>query len=118
MISFRCWFCNRAFVKPDGQAGARFECGCGRRVKVPKRSGGTSRAFSLLDWLLEALIYGGAGALIGFGLSVAVLSRLPVFRRPGEVIAAATVLGLAAGTAFGERGINWLGQKLRDRENA
>ncbi|AWM40267.1 hypothetical protein GobsT_12730 [Gemmata obscuriglobus] len=118
MIHFRCWFCNRAFVKPDEQVGARFECGCGRRVKVPKRSGGASRSLSPLDRLLEALVYGGAGALIGFALSVAVLSRLVVFRRPAEVIAAATVLGFVTGTVFGERGINWLGQKLRDRENA
>ena len=118
MISFRCWFCNRAFVKPDEQIGGRFECGCGRRVKVPGRSGGSSKSFSLLDWLLEALIYGGAGAVIGFGLSVAILSRLIVFRRPADVIIAATALGFVAGTLFGERGVNWLGQKLRDRENA
>ena len=118
MISFRCWFCNRAFVKPDEQARTRFECSCGRRVKVPKRSGGSSKAFSPLDWLLEAVIYGGAGALVGFGLSVAILSRLFVFRRPAEVILAATAFGFVIGTLFGERGINWIGQKLRDRENA
>ena len=118
MITFRCWFCNRAYLKPDDQRGARFACGCGRRVKVPKRSGGSSKAFSPTDWLLEALIYGGAGGLIGFALSVAILSRLWVFRRPTEVIVAATVFGFVVGTAFGERGINWIGQKLRDRENA
>lgn len=118
MISFRCWFCNRAFVKPDEQVGLRFECGCGRRVKVPRRSGGSSKTFSPLDWLLEAVIYGGAGALIGFGLSVAILSRLFVFRRSTDIIIAVTVFGFAVGTVFGERGINWIGQKLRDRENA
>ncbi|HEY1187963.1 MAG TPA: hypothetical protein VGE74_09910 [Gemmata sp.] len=117
MISFRCWFCNRAFARPGEQAGARFECRCGRRVKVPKRSGGSSKTRSLLDRLLEALIYGGAGAVIGFGLSVAILSRLVVFRRPAEVIAAVTAFGFVVGTAFGEGGINWIGQKLRDREN-
>lgn len=117
MIVFRCWFCNRSYARPDGQGGTRFECGCGRRVKVPRRSGGSSKARSLTDWLLEALVYGGACALIGFALSVAVFARIPLVRRPAEVVAAFTLFGLVVGTAFGERGINWLGQKLRDREN-
>ncbi len=117
MISFRCWFCNRVYTKPDEQAGTRFECGCGRRAKVPKRSSGSSKTRSLTDWLLESLIYGGAGALIGFGLSVAILSRLFIFRRPADIIVAVTLFGFAVGTLFGERGINWIGQKLRDREN-
>lgn len=118
MVLFRCWFCNRAYVKPEETARTRFECRCGRRVRVPKRSGGSSKTLSPLDWLLESVIYGGAGALIGFGLSVAILSRLFIFRRPSEIIAAVTVFGLVVGTVFGERGINWIGQKLRDRENA
>ena len=109
MILFRCWFCNRSYAKPDEQAGARFQCTCGRRVKVPRRAGGSSKTRSLTDWLLEALVYGGACALIGFALSIAIFARLPFVRRPAEVIAAFTL--------FGERGINWLGQKLRDREN-
>lgn len=117
MIQFRCWFCNRSYLKPNDQIGTRFECGCGRRVRVPKRSGGWSKARSLRDWLIESLVYGGAGALIGFGLSVAIFARLPIVRRPSEVIAALTAFGLLAGVLFGERGINWIGQKLRDREN-
>jgi hypothetical protein len=117
MISFRCWFCNRGFLKPSEQAGAKFECSCGRRVRVPRHSGGSSKALSLTDWLLEALIYGGACALIGFALSIAIFARLPFVRRPIEIVIAFTLFGLAVGTIFGERGINWIGQKLRDREN-
>ena len=117
MISFRCWFCNRAYAKPDEQAGTRFECGCGRRAKVPKRSGASSKTRSLTDWLLEALIYGGACALIGFALSIAIFARLPFVRRPAEIVVACTLFGLVVGALFGERGINWIGQKLRDREN-
>ena len=118
MIQFRCWFCNRAYVKPDEAAGARFACGCGRRAKVPRWSGGSSKVRSLTDWLLETLIYGGAGALIGFVLSLAVFARVPLVRRPAEVTVALTAFGLLAGALFGERGINWIGQKLRDRESA
>lgn len=118
MIQFRCWFCNRAYLKPDAQAGARFECGCGRRAKVPGRSGGSSKVRSPLDWLVESLVYGGAGAVIGFVLSIAVFSRIPLVRRPLEVTLAVTAVGLLVGVLFGERGINWLGQKLRDRQNA
>lgn len=118
MISFRCWFCGRAYLKAEEQARSRLDCTCGRRLKIPRRSGASSKAFSLSEWLVEALIYGGAGALVGFALSIAVLSRLWVFRRPSEVILVATAFGFVVGALFGERGINWIGQKLRDRENA
>ena len=117
MIHFRCWYCKRAIVRPEEQAGSRFACSCGRRAKVPRRSGGSSKVRSLTDWFVEALVYGGAGALVGFALSVAIFSRIPLFRRPIEVTIAMTAFGLLVGTLFGERGINWLGQKLRDREN-
>jgi hypothetical protein len=66
---------------------------------------------------LEALVYGGVGALVGFTLSVMIFTRIPLFRRPIEVTLALTAFGLVVGTLFGERGINWIGQKLRDREN-
>ncbi|MBY0458739.1 MAG: hypothetical protein K2V38_15485 [Gemmataceae bacterium] len=118
MIAFRCWFCNRAYTRPEEKIGIRFACSCGRRLKVPRRSGKSSKAFALGDWLLESLIYGGAGALIGFGLSVLIFSRMFILRRPTEIIVALTLFGLAVGALFGERGINWIGQKLRDRENA
>lgn len=66
---------------------------------------------------MESLVYGGAGALVGFMLSVMIFTRIPLVRRPIEVTIAMTAFGLVVGTLFGERGINWLGQKLRDREN-
>jgi len=117
MIAFRCWFCNRGYYKPESQIGQRFECGCGRRVKVPRRSNGSSKVRSPLDWLVEAVVYGGAGALLGFILSIAIFARIPLVRRPAEVTLALTLFGLLAGALFGERGIGWIGQKLRDREN-
>lgn len=117
MIQFRCWFCNRSYIKPDDAIGTRFVCGCGRRARVPKRSNGSSKVRSLQDWLIESVVYGGAGALIGFVLSIAIFSRIPLVRRPSEITVALTAFGLLLGVLFGERGINWIGQKLRDREN-
>jgi hypothetical protein len=106
------------YIKSDEQVGTRFECGCGRRVKVPRKSAGSSKVRSLLDWLIESVVYGGAGALVGFVLSVMIFARIPLVRRPIEVTLAVTAFGLLVGALFGERGINWIGQKLRDRENA
>jgi hypothetical protein len=117
MIQFRCWFCNRAFLKPDEQAGKKFECGCGRRAKVPKRSGGSSKTRSLTDWIVETLIYGGACAVFAFGLSFVTITRVPFFRRDFTPVLVATLVGLFAGALFGERAINYIGQKLRDHEN-
>ncbi len=85
---------------------------------MPTRPNGSSKVRSPLDWLVEAVVYGGAGALLGFVLSVALFSRVPLVRRPTEVTVAMTAFGLLLGVLFGERGINWIGQKLRDRENA
>lgn len=118
MIQFRCWFCNRGFYKPEEQAGTKFECSsCQRRNKVPRQSGGSSKTRSLTDWLLETLIYGGACAVFAFGLSFVIITRVPFFRRDFTPVIVATLAGLAAGAVFGERAINWIGQKLRDREN-
>ena len=117
MIQFRCWFCNRGYWKPNEQAGNRFECGCGRRARVPYRSGGSSKSRSLTDWLLETLIYGGACAVFAFGLSFVIVTRLPFFARDFTPVIFATLTGLVAGAVFGERALNWVGQKLRDREN-
>jgi hypothetical protein len=117
VINFRCWFCNRAYTKPDDLARKRFACGCGRRVKVPKRSGGSSKTRSLTDWIVETLIYGGACAVFAFGLSFVIVARLPFFRRDFTPVIVGTLVGLVAGAIFGERAINYIGQKLRDREN-
>jgi hypothetical protein len=117
MIRYRCWFCNRAYLTPFARAGTRFRCSCGRPVRVPRRSGRSSKGFSLGDWLIESLVYGAAGALIGFGLWFAIFGRVPVVRRRSELLIGLTVAGLLAGVLFGERGIDWLGRRLRDRES-
>jgi hypothetical protein len=118
MIPFRCWYCNKSYTVDAGRVGQRFVCSCKQRVKVPRRAGGWSRARSLTDWVVEVLVYGGCGAGLGFGLGLTVVSRIPTVRQGGKVIVGLTVLGLLAGTLFGEAGINWIGRRIREREEA
>ena len=116
MISFRCWYCNRQFVKPEAQVGSRFVCGCKHTLKVPRRSGGRSRVRTPLDWLVEITVYGGGGALLGFGLGAVIASRMIYFRRTGYILAACTLVGFLFGTLGGEWGVNWIGRLIRERE--
>ena len=120
MIQFRCWYCNRRYSKSEQQVGQRLTCSCERLLRVPKRSGGYCRVKSAVDWLVEAIVYGGAGALLGFGLAVLFLSQGRGFAMSGlswVLVAGLTLLGFLAGLLGGESGINWVGQLIRDREN-
>jgi hypothetical protein len=70
-----------------------------------------------IDWLVETVAYGGGGALLGMGLGVLLTGEIIwLFRRPVYVISAFVVIGFLLGTFGGERGINWLGRLIRDRE--
>ena len=62
-------------------------------------------------------MYGGGGAVLGFGLGVLILGRVPALRR-GELVLGLTVLGLLAGAVFGEAGVNRVGRRIRAREEA
>jgi len=119
MIQFRCWFCSRRYKKPEQEIGKRFTCSCDRLLRVPKRSGGNCRCRTPTDWLVEALVYGGGGALLGLGLALVLLSRLSVFGHWSAryLIPGLTVIGFLAGLLGGERGINFVGEMIRDREN-
>jgi hypothetical protein len=116
MIQFRCWFCNKAYRMPEQRVGERLTCSCKRLLRVPRQSGGNSRARTLTAWLVEGLVYGGGGALLGFGLSLLIVSRAVRSRYGWVVIVACTVLGFFAGLFGGERGVNLVGRMIRDRE--
>ena len=93
-------------------------CSCNHLLKVPKESGGRNKVLRPIDWLIESVIYGGGGALLGLGLGLLIVSRLPFFRHGGgwKMIAGLTVVGFLAGTFGGERGVNWVGRMIRARE--
>lgn len=119
MTRFRCWFCNKSYWVDDARRGERLTCSCKRWVKVPRRDNGSSRARSAVDWLVEVVVYGGCGALLGFGLGLLILSRVPFIRYGRkELVLGLTAIGLLAGTVFGEAGINWVGRRIRAREEA
>jgi hypothetical protein len=118
-IAFRCWYCGRRYVIAPERAGQRLTCGCRHRLRVPRRSGGSSRARTPAEWLLEFVVYGGGGALLGLGLALLIVSQLRFVMRFGSVkwtIVLLTVAGGLVGGLGGERGINWLGRLIRGWE--
>ena len=119
MIQFRCWYCNKHYSRPEGAVGERHTCSCGRQVRVPRKSFGNSRSKTALDWLIEATVYGGGGALLGLGLGALILVPLARVRLGGPglvVLPTLTLLGFLIGLFGGERGINWIGRMIRGRE--
>jgi hypothetical protein len=118
MIKFRCWYCHRKYSKSDEQIGERFACSCERLVRVPKRDGGYCRVKTLTDRLVEAIVYGGFGALVGLGFGMLIVARWPV-RVQADVyvlVPALTLVGFLLGALGGERAASALGDMLRDRE--
>jgi hypothetical protein len=117
MIRFRCWYCNKSYAVTEHRIAERITCTCERPLRVPKRSGGTCRVKTLVDWLVEVVVYGIGGALLGLGLALLILSQ---FRGASGLIAgwvlvaALTLVGFAAGLLGGERGVNWVGRLIRD----
>jgi hypothetical protein len=66
------------------------------------------------------VVYGGGGALLGFGLAVVILSQLHRLATPRGgwvLVPALTVAGFLAGLLGGERGVNWVGQMIRERHD-
>ena len=120
MILFRCWFCNKHYSVADERVGQRFVCTCERRVRVPRRCRGDSRDKTLGDWVIEFFVYGGGGAFLGAGLGLVIAGQVysrfgNLGVRPGLFIAGLAAAGLLIGTLGGERGINWIGRRIRDK---
>jgi hypothetical protein len=115
MIQFRCWYCNKHFSRPATSVGQRFNFGCNHFVRVPRADFGNSRAKTLSDWVIEAVVYGGGGGLLGFGLGVVLVAGVArVFRGTAYVLVPAlTLTGFLIGLFGGERGINWIGRMIR-----
>jgi hypothetical protein len=120
MIQFRCWYCNKRYTHSEKRIGERFTCTCKNLLRVPKYSDGNCRVKTLTDWLVETLVYGGCGALLGLGLAILILSQfrwVMFFESSWALIAVLALVGFLAGLFAGERGINWIGRTIRDREN-
>ena len=124
MIAFRCWYCGKGYIVPERRVGERINCTCRHVLRVPKRDGGNSRVKTPTDWLVETVVYGGGGALLGCGLAFLILSQLPRLMGRGLVpleaawalVGGLTLLGFLFGAFGGERGVNWVGRMIRERE--
>jgi hypothetical protein len=120
MIAFHCWYCGRTFLVADERKGERRVCSCGRRLRVPARSGGSSRARTATEWLIELVVYGGGGALLAVGLGFSLLTMAPPFvlgrRRRLLILGAMALFGLLVGMFGGEAGVNWIGRMIRERQ--
>jgi hypothetical protein len=119
-ISFRCWFCNRGYSVAAERVGEAMTCSaCQSPLRVPHRSGGNSKRHTLVNWLIESLVYGGGGAVLGFGLALVLLAQtgLGLVRGRWMILVGLTATGFLVGLLGGERGINWIGQMIRDRQH-
>jgi hypothetical protein len=119
MIQFRCWYCNKRFNISEQRIGERFTCTCKNLLRVPKRSDGNCRVKTLADWLVETLVYGGCGAVLGLGLAIVILSQirgLMIIEAAWALIMGLPLIGFLVGLFGGERGINWIGGMIRGHE--
>jgi hypothetical protein len=116
-IQFRCWYCNRRHSMPPTKVRERFRCSCDNELRVPRYSGGKCRVKTPVDWIVEAAVYGGGGALLGLGLALLILAGFRGIILRGEVLLLALpACGLLFGVLGGERGVNWIGRMIRGWE--
>ncbi len=121
MIAFRCWYCGKRYVVAETRIGEQLSCSCKNTLRIPKTNNGYCRIKKPVDYVVESLVYGGGGALLALGLFLLVVVRLPFTSRVagGNRWAIAGVMmavGFLLGTFGGERGVNWIGRKIREKE--
>jgi hypothetical protein len=71
---------------------------------------------SLADRLIERLVYGLGGGLIGFCLGGFLGYRFFFMIGVFYFVIAGTAVGFLAGALGGEAGLSWIGSKMRQRE--
>jgi|SRR6266511_5623019 len=117
MIQFRCSACGKRYNLPVQRIGERLDCSCGQHLKVPPRSGGSAKYRTWPDFFIELAVYGVGGAVLGFLLGVVLLKGMGHVGLEGWlVVLPTTAVGFLAGGLVGERGINWIGRKIREHE--
>ncbi|MEZ6140756.1 MAG: hypothetical protein R3B84_09315 [Zavarzinella sp.] len=119
MIRFQCWCCHRNFLVSEDRIGETIRCGCEHTIRVPKRNNGNSKCFNLLDFVIERGVYGFGSGLLVFLIGMLVISKIPVGPKLTRFLILGVIVLLAVifGAAFGERGINWIGGKIRNYED-
>lgn len=119
VVKFRCWKCHRKHQKSAEKIGQTFTCNCDYVLRVPKTDGGKCRVKTVTDHLVEAVVCGGGGALLGFCFAIFVLSRFRFFLRGESPLIGVLITTVACGllgVLGGERAIDWIGDMIRDHE--
>lgn len=117
MIDFRCWHCHRRYMLPEQRIGETLTCSCKNLLRVPKHNYGKCRVKTITDRIVEVVLYGGGGAFLGLGLALLIMSRWRGLILRGWVIIVGFILaGFVAGSLGGERGLDWIGRLIRERE--
>jgi hypothetical protein len=122
VIRFRCWYCNKRHAVDDERIGELRTCTCERRIRVPKRNGGPCRVRTPIDYLVEGIVYGGGGALLGLGLGLLIVASVWRFWYRDMwgaliLVPVLTLVGFCVGLFGGEAGVNWIGRMIRDQED-
>lgn len=117
MIIFRCWYCNKAYSVSEERIGTTLNCTCKHTIRIPKKNHGPTRIRKPVDFLVETLVYGGGGGLLGASLGVWLSAEIPwILGGRKKLVLTLALMGFLIGFFGGERGINWIGRMLRDRE--
>jgi hypothetical protein len=118
LINFRCWKCRRKYAKSSEKIGTQFTCSCDYVLRVPKTDGGNSRVKTVADYVVEAALCGGGGALLGFCLAVFILSRSWLVGRWWSLVfVAGSTIGCGLiGFFGGEHAIDYIGDMIRQEE--
>jgi hypothetical protein len=124
MIQFRCWHCRKLYRVADYRVGERLTCACQRELRVPKKSGGDSQIRRLIDWLVEVVVFGGIGAVVGAAAAIAVVIRYSAWFEEAPradfrwwLLAATTLFGFALSTFIAARLRKWWRRRKVDPED-
>jgi hypothetical protein len=118
VIRFRCWYCNRKHIAERDRIGEQRTCNCGERYRVPRRSGVSDRDRSVVDFLLEFVLYGLAGGVMCAFVGFVIYARTRIL--PGVeglvfLVAVPGLVGFLIGGFFGERGVEAIRSYFADR---
>src|SRR5262249_21980912 len=112
------WKCRRKHAKPVDKIGTQFKCSCDYDLRVPTKDDGNCRIKTVGDYVIEAVLCGGGGALLGFLLGAVIVSRIWLFDYWISVwlIAILTISFGLVGFVGGERAIDVIGDMIRRQE--
>jgi hypothetical protein len=118
LIRFRCWKCRRKYAKAAAKIGTTFQCSCDYVIRVPKKDDGNCRVKTIADYVIEAVLCGGGGAIFGFFISLVLVGRYLRFVQGAFwVVPVVTIVCGLIGFFGGERAIDFFGDMMRREDD-